>query len=407
MEKNISVERAQELLLANVKIGAEENIPLLSGLGRVLSQDLQARENIPPFVRSPLDGYAIRALDTVAASRQSPVILQVLEEVAAGHLPHHQVRPGTTIKVMTGAPLPQGADVVVRFEDVQRAGSSLSLFAPLRCGDNIVNAGEDVAVGDIVGQPGELVTPPHVGLAAALGLTTLPVYRLPRVTIISTGDELMDAGQELLPGKIRNSNLYTLYASCQKIGVQVSSGGIVTDGRPEIAARMLSAAAQSDLVISTGGVSVGDHDVVEEALQDAGARIIFSRIAMKPGTPTLAAELDGKLIVALSGNPAAALVGFDLLVLPLLKKMMGCADYLPPLIPAILGDGFKKGGSQRRFLRGRLDWTDGVARFMLTGVQNPGVLKSMVGCNALADIPANNGPLVAGSRVNVVFLGSL
>jgi len=407
MEKNISLERAQELLLKMANPGVQEFVPLMAALGRVLGEDLLAEENIPPFKRSPLDGYALQALDILEARPNAPVRLQVLEEVAAGHLPQEKITRGTAIKVMTGTPIPEGADVVVRFEDVFRAGSTVSVFSALKSGSNIVFAGEDVAVGEIVAHRGDKVTPAHIGMAAALGIMELPVFRRPKVLIISTGDELIPADQELLPATIRNSNFYTLQAACHSLEIDAHSAGIIPDQRQCVADAFLRAAAQADLVLSTGGVSVGDHDVVEDALRDCGARIVFSRVAMKPGTPTLAAEINGTPAISLSGNPAAALIAFDLLVVPVLKKMSGCTSFHLTKLSAVVTGEFPKGGEQRRFLRGRLHWHCGNAQFLPVGSQNPGVLRSMSGCNALADIPAGNGPLVPGNPVEVVYLGAV
>ncbi|HEY3425693.1 MAG TPA: gephyrin-like molybdotransferase Glp [Negativicutes bacterium] len=404
MRTSISLEEAQTVLLELVHPVQEGCVSLFDAVGSVLSQDIRANENLPPFNKSPLDGYALQAKDTEKAKLSTPVTLTVIEEVRAGYMPKEKVISGTAIKVMTGAPIPEGADVVIQYEDVNREGNALKLFYPLTAGNNIILAGEDVVKGEAVGARGSLLTPPLVGLLAAIGLAEVPVFNKVRIAILSTGDELLDPSETLYPGKIYNSNLHTLCAFCSNLGAEPVPLGIVPDEQEATAKRISQALEEADLVITTGGVSVGDYDVVLDSLKQIGSNIIFWKVDMKPGSPIVAAEKNNKLIIGLSGNPAAAFITFGLIVIPLIKKMMGFDRHLPFKIPGILEGSFNKSSSQRRFLRAQVQRKNEINYLKLTGEQSNGVLKSMINCNALIDIPAGSGPLFAGQEVAAVIM---
>ncbi|WP_094604358.1 Molybdopterin molybdenumtransferase [Sporomusa silvacetica DSM 10669] len=404
MKTGISLEEAQTLLLDLVEPAKECLVPLTRAVGRVLSQDIWSDINLPPFDKSPLDGYALQANDTIEVSSSHPVILDVIEEVRAGYTSLKQVTSGTAIKVLTGAPIPNGADVVIKFEDVNRKGNKLELFYPLKSGSNIICAGEDVGQGEIVAKKGTLLNPPLVGLLAAVGVDLVPLFSKLKIGIISTGDELIDPSDDLRSGKIYNSNFYSLSAYCSKLGAEAVSMGIVPDEKDAIVERISKALEDTDLVITTGGVSVGDYDIVPTALDHIGAETIFWKIDMKPGSPAIAAKYKNKLVIGLSGNPAAAFITFDLIVGPIIKRMMGFFQELPPRITATLADDFNKSSGQRRFLRGRLDNINGINYAKLTGKQSNGVLKSMVDCNILIDVPAGSGPLIVGQEVLAVVI---
>jgi molybdopterin molybdotransferase len=405
MKTNIALEEARELLLDFAQPVEDCLIALPESLGRVLSQDISASFDLPPFDKSPLDGYALRAADIKDAARQNPVTLQVIEEIQAGYMPREQVAAGTAIKVMTGAPIPVGADAVVKFEDVQRTGDLIELTAPEKSGGNIISLGEDVKQGEIVAQRGTLINPPLLGLLAAVGISQAPVFRQLKTAIFSTGDELMEPKEKLLPGKIYDSNLHSLFANCASLGAVPTSLGTVPDEKEAIVNRLLTALDQADVVITTGGVSVGDFDLVPAALAEIGAEVIFHRLKMKPGSPMIAAQYQNKLIIGLSGNPAAAFITFDLIAVPALKKMMGLSSPLYPELKAILTETYNKPSNQRRFLRAKLYQDKEKLCVKLTGNQSNGILKSLVNCNALIDIPAGSGSLAAGAEVRVVMLG--
>lgn len=351
VKRGISLEEAQAVLLDLVELAQECHVPLSHAVGRLLSQDIRSTINLPPFNKSPLDGYALQATDTAGANLAHPVTLEVIEEVRAGYTPHKQVAAGTAIKVMTGAPIPEGADVIIKFEDVNIKGNKIELYYPLKAGSNIIYTGEDVSQGEIIAKKGTVLNPPLVGLLASIGVAEVPVFRKINIAILSTGDELLDPSEKLSSGKIYNSNLHSLSAYCSKLGAEPMSMGIVPDEKEAIVERISKALEEADLVITTGGVSVGDYDIVPTALDHLGADNIFWKVDMKPGSPVIAAKYKKKLVIGLSGNPAAAFITFDLIVVPLIKRMMGFAKELPPKLLATLTDDFNKPSGQRRFLR--------------------------------------------------------
>lgn len=407
METQVTLERAQQLILNGAVPKQESYVSLFEAAGRILSQEIMADKNIPPFDRSPLDGYAMRAEDIAGATRTQPVVLKVVEEIAAGYVAHHGVSPQTAIKVMTGAPIPEGADVVIKYEEVKRDGDVIHVFKPLISGSNIVRKGEDVKQNEIIARPGTQITPPLLGLIASLGIDQVPVYGTVKAALLSTGDELLEPSQTMRPGKIFNSNLYTLYAHCLELGVEPISLGIVGDDSQAIAAGITKGLQEADLVITTGGVSVGDYDLVLKALDSLEAQTLFWKVDIKPGSAMAAARKDGKAVIGLSGNPASSLIAFDLMVVPLLKKMLGHTNYMPAAIPAVLCEGFGKSSPLRRFLRGSLHRQNGMDYIQLTGVQANGVLKSMIGCNVLVDVPAGCEKLTAGEQVSAYLIGRL
>lgn len=404
MKQNISLEEARHLLLANCSLPRVEEIYFRDALGRVLGEDLVAKENVPPFSRSPYDGYAFRAADTVTATADRPVLLEVIEEVPAGHAPQAKLGEGQAVKILTGAPIPEGADVVEKFEVTTRQGNQVAVYASYRSGTNIIPAGEDVAEGDIVAYRGQVVDPPIVGLMAALGMVKVPVYQRPQIAIISTGDELLEVGEPLQPGKIRNSNSHTLAAYCTELGGDPIVLRTPKDRVEEIGTAIQSGLEQSQMVITTGGVSVGDYDLVHEALKYIGAEILYWQIDIKPGSPTLAAVKDGKVILGLSGNPASAMVVFQLLGFPYIRKLTGRSNYMLPEIQVTLKEDFRKASPARRFLRGRLIYERDRIYMESTGDQGNGILHSMIGCDVLAEIPAGSGPVSAESTLKAYLL---
>ena len=354
-----------------------------------------------------MDGYALRAEDIVTAQAAHPVALEVIEEVAAGYAAEKKVTPGTTIKVMTGAPIPEGADIVIRFEDVTRRENTALMTTPLRSGSNVIRAGEDVKKGEYVAATGSLIVPPLVGMLAALGYTALPVFDKVKIALASTGDELLEPSQPLQPGKIYNSNLYSLAAACSRMGAQPVILGNVMDQAGAVAEAIAKGLREGDIVITTGGVSVGDYDAVPDALDLLGAKVIFRGVDVKPGSPVLAAEKDGKLILCLSGNPAAAMITFELIAVPLIKKFMGLTGCFPAKTQAVFADDFIKPSPQRRFLRGKLHLGNEGNYVTLTGGQSNGVLQSLVHCNVLIDIPAGSGRVSRGQNVTALIVGNI
>jgi len=404
MKKNISLEEAQGLVLESCMPIGQEFVDLHDSLGRVLSEDIKAQENIPPFARSPYDGYAFRAEDTFWVNKENPVTLEVIEEVPAGYAPQQKVVQGKAVKILTGAPIPEGADAIIKYEETEANGNFVTIFSSLKSGQDVVPAGEDVAKGEIIASKGTVVSPPILGLMAGLGVTRVPVYRRPRIAIISTGDELLAIDEPLRPGKIRNSNSHTLAAYIRKAGADPIILGTTKDKVEEVGSLILQGLEQADMVITTGGVSVGDYDVLGEAVDYIGAETLYWKIEIKPGSPNLAAVKDGKLILALSGNPAAALVIFHLLGTLYIKKLAGRIDYLNRRTEVILKNDFRKASPRRRFLRGKLIMENGSALMEITGEQGNGVLRSLIDCDVLAEIPEGSEPQMAGTKLTAYLI---
>ncbi|HZK42898.1 MAG TPA: gephyrin-like molybdotransferase Glp [Syntrophomonadaceae bacterium] len=404
MQTLVKLEQAQQILLDLVTSREEKLISLFEAAGQVLSQDIKANRDIPPFDRSPLDGYAMRAEDISQANSSNPVKLRVIERIAAGYVATKSVSPGTTIGVMTGAPIPAGADVVIKFEEIDLIEDHIMVNQSLKSNSNIIPRGEDVTKDEIIAPRGTLITPPILGLIASQGINQVPVFPKLKVAILSTGDELLEPDEEMHPGKIYNSNLYTLYAHCIELGIEPISLGIVVDNVSAIAKSIRYGLENADIVISTGGVSVGDYDLFFDAMEDIEAKTLFWKVDIKPGSAMLVATKDDKPIIGLSGNPASALITFELIVVPLLKKMLGLTNYLPPRTSATLVDGFGKASPLRRFLRGNLYHQDGSNYIKLTGSQTNGVLKSLIDCNVLIDVPAGSKSITAGEKVEAYII---
>jgi len=404
VKTNISLEEAQAILLDKAINIGQNNNNLTDTLGRTLSKDIIAQENVPPFPRSPYDGYAFRSADTMSASDDNPVILDVIEEVPAGYTAKNCINSGQAIKILTGAPIPEGADAVCKFEETSIKDNKVALYKYYKPQEGIVPAGEDIAKGTLIASKGTVVTPPLMGMLAALGISVVPVFKRPLIAIGSTGDELCDVSETLAPGKIRNSNSYTLQGYIRSIGAEPIVIGMCQDRIEDVASLIEQGLERADLVLTTGGVSVGDYDVVRHAVDYLQAEILFWKVDIKPGSPILAAVKNDKLIIGLSGNPAAAMVTFQLLVVPLIKKIMGRQDYLHPQIDVILKDDFPKASPRRRFLRGKLVMENGIAYMEVTGGQGNGVLSSLEGCNLLAEIPAQSGPIQAGKKLKAYII---
>lgn len=388
---------ARDLLLSQVAPVGVERVPLSEAAGRVLAEDLIAAENIPPFDRSPYDGYAFRAADTQGAAAGSPVTLRILEEVPAGSVPTKAVVPGTATKILTGAPIPEGADCVCMFERTQFTGESVTLFEPMRAGDNVVRAGEDVRRGDVLARAGEEIDTGVAGTLASQGVAMPLVYRRVTVGVISTGNEVVEPDAPLAPGKIRNANRYTLEAALRRLGMEPVWLGIAGDDAGSIAKRIADGLARCDALLLTGGVSVGDYDCTPAAMELAGVRLLVRGVKLKPGMACAYGVVDGKPVCALSGNPASALTNFSCIAMPVLKRLAGCARPVPQEIAVTLGNAFLKKSRGVRVLRGRLDLSDGTVRMMVPDDQGNVVLSSTIGCNVMAIVPAGSGALPKGT----------
>lgn len=391
--------QAMATLLEKARPVDAERVPLWDCVGRVLARDLTARDNIPPFDRSPYDGYAFRAEDTRDASQAHPVTLRVLEEVAAGAMPTRPVEPGTATRLMTGAPIPSGADAVIMFEKTEFTKDTVTLFSPAVSGQNIIHAGEDVSKGQLLAPAGTVIDAGLAGSLGAQGIAEPEVYRRPVAGILSTGNEVAPVGAVLRDGQIYNVNLYTLKALLCKAGFRVLDLGHADDKVEEIAAKLEAGLPRCDVVLLTGGVSVGDYDLTPAAMERAGVSVFLRGVRMKPGMACAYGEKGGKLVLGLSGNPASAATNLSAVAMPALRKLAGWQNPAHQLFPVELGADFPKRSPSTRFLRGTVELSSGAARLRLSAGQGNVVISSLIGCDALAIVPAGSGPLAAGTRL--------
>ena len=389
--------QARELLLQKTAAVSTEWVPLSKCAWRILARDLEAKVNVPPFDRSAYDGYALIAGDTTMAEENCPVSLKILEEVPAGELPSKRVVPGTAVKILTGAPIPLGADAVIPFEKTTFTEEVITVYGPVKRGANIVREGDDVCAGKLLAYQGTQIDTGMIGTLSSQGIPDVEVYRAPKIGILSTGNEVVEVVESLPPGKIRNSNRHMLEAAIQKLGLKTEYLGLAGDSVQEISALMKRGLELCDAVISTGGVSVGDYDLTPSAMENIGADIMIRGVSMKPGMASAFGEKGGKLIYGLSGNPASSLTSFYAVVLPSLRKLAGFKNCVSPDILVTLANDFSKKSPSTRLLRGKLDLSTGSARIQVPSGQGNVVLSSAIGCDVMAVIPAGSGPLPAGT----------
>ncbi len=398
----LSVDEARQRMLDTIPILPPEKREILACTGYVLAEALHATENIPPFDNSAMDGYAVRAADVKNASEKNPAVLSVVETIAAGYAPTKQVAAGQTSRIMTGAMMPHGANAVIMQEVTQQDGDEVKIFESIDTAGNVRFTGESVAEGQQVMGKGKHLRPPEVSMLASLNCAEATVHRKPTVAIVSTGDELTPLGEPLEPGKIRDSNRYGLYAQVEEAGGIPIDMGIAPDDEAETERIFRAALANADALITSGGVSVGEHDVVKTVLAKLG-EINFWRVAMKPGKPQAYGIADGKPIFGLPGNPVSSLVVFELFVRPALLKMAGHKDLLRPTFKATLTETITNRDGRVNYMRAILKVSDGEITAQTTGPQGSGILHSLVLANGLITIPTAT-TLQAGETVDAQFL---
>lgn len=398
----ISIEEALEIILKNVGTLSPRRMELGVCRGRVLGEDILAREDIPPFTNSAMDGFAVRAVDTVSAMSARPVRLNVLEDLPAGAVTATGVGEGEAIRIMTGAPLPAGADAVVMVENTREEAGGVEVLKPVRAGENVRPAGESVRTGEKVLLAGTVLRPQEIGMLAALGYPRPLVVPPPRAVIVSTGDELLEVEEELRPGKIRDCNRYTLAAAveeCGGVSVLLASAG---DRRDGLRLRLREALA-CDLVLTSGGISAGKYDLVREVLKEMGGRLLIRKVAMKPGKPLTFSLLEGIPVFSLPGNPVSVLVSFLQFVRPAILKMQGKTKFRLPEVEATLSEAWLEETDRTHLVRVKVE-REGKRYFVRpTGPQGSGILKSLVLADGLMVVPPTSGPLAAGTKVKVLL----
>jgi molybdopterin molybdotransferase len=400
----ITVEEALNKILLHIEPFGFEKVSLLESLGRVAGEDGHARRDIPPLDNSGMDGYAVRAIDIAKASKDLSVRLEVIEDLPAGFISQKTLGQGQAIRIMTGAPMPGGADTVVPVEETQKEGSHVLIFEAIASGGHIRKAGEDVRRGGRVISKGDVLRPAEIGMLAATGRSSVSVFQRPLVAILCTGEELVDVDEPLEGAKIVSSNSYTLAAQVRECGALPVQLGIAGDRKEEVVEK-LRQGLRADVLISSAGISVGDYDFVKEALKDLGMELVFWRVAMKPGKPMAFGTIHGKPVFGLPGNPVSSMVSFEQFVRPALLKMMGHRQIFRPVIEATLREEIRLELGRRHYLRGVVSFKNDQYVVTTTGAQGSDILDSMVRANGLIVIPEDQERVRAGEKVKVQVIG--
>ena len=410
MSEMISLEEARALVLSHVRPLPVETVPVLEAVGRVAAADLASDIDIAPFAHSAMDGFAVRASELAEASPESPVELDVIAEVAAGDVFEGVIGAGQCVRIMTGAPLPADADAVVKYEVVNavsgdgKPGSRVAFRAPADARANVREAGEEARAGEVVVGRGEVVGTAGVGFLASCGITEVPTYRRPRVAVIAIGSELVAPTEVPAPGKIRNSNSYALAACAQAAGAVPAILPIVEDTHEALAAAVRDAAASYDFVVTSGGASNGDFDFIKPVVEELG-QLLMTTVNMRPGKAQTFGLVDGTPVFGLPGNPAAAYVGFEMIVRPALRKMQGFSRFERPVVKARLSTDAKKRDPRRIFLRSTLS-KDAAGGYVVTPAKNQssGLFGPIQRSNCMAILPEGLESRTAGSVVECVLL---
>jgi len=396
---------ARARVLAAAKVLPSGSVPLPQSLGRTLARDIRAAENIPPFTKATMDGYAVRAADTrrSGTAAAGAVELDVLEDLPAGRLSRKTVGPGQAVRIMTGAPLPAGADAVVMVEDTGTAGRRVTVRREVGPGANIGLAGEDLEKGEIALERGALIGPAEIGMLAAAGRHRVPVTRRPRLAVIATGDEIVEPGERKRPGQIRNANGPALTAMAAEAGAEAVYLGIARDRQSFLAAKLRRAKA-ADILVLSGGVSVGDYDLVKSELEASGVKPVFWQVRIKPGKPVFFGVRGPQLVFGLPGNPTSAMVTFLLFVRPAVDRMLGRAVPGPAAGRAVLASDLVLKPGRTQFLRGVLMREGPALKVAPYTDQKSGVLRSMVHSRVLIVVPADVSGIEAGREVDILYM---
>jgi molybdopterin molybdotransferase len=399
----ISVEDALNQILEVIVPLGREKVSILDSIGRVIGEDIYANRNIPPKDNSAMDGYAVRWEDTRGTSISRPVILKVIEDIPAGTIPRKNIASGESSRIMTGAPIPDGANAIVRVEDTEKDGQRVKVFVKAKEGQDIRHAGEDVTEGELVISQGDVIRPAEIGMLAALGRSFVSVYQRPLIAVVATGDELVDIDENPTSWQIISSNSYSIAAQiidCGAISLQI---GIAKDNRDDLVSKF-TAALRADIIVSSGGVSVGDYDLVKDVMNEVGNEMKFWQVAMRPGKPLAFGSMGGIPVFGLPGNPVSSMVSFEQFVRPSILKMMGHKNLFRRIVKATLKDDITKKKGTRHFIRALVNYENGRYFTTTTGEQGSGILKSMVMANGLIILPEYATSVKRGEEVSIQLI---
>ncbi|MEM9561900.1 MAG: gephyrin-like molybdotransferase Glp [Actinomycetota bacterium] len=399
----IALEEAQAKVNRELRVLVPVDVPLAESLGMVLAETVAATEDIPPFANTAMDGFAIRAADTAGASKQSPVTLPVVGTIPAGSVAPRALGPGEAMRIMTGAPLPEGADAIIMVELTRPAGFDVDLLGEVPVGNHIRPAGDDIQAGAEIFHPGTVLGPGQLGVLASLGRQHVTAYRRPRVGVMSTGDELVEGPEPLKPGQIRDSNRLILLSLAQEAGFEPVDLGLIPDDEQAIEAALRKGVATCDAVLTSGGVSMGDFDYVKAVLNRVG-EFSWMQVAIKPAKPLVFGLLDDVPVFGLPGNPVSSMVSFELFARPGLRRMMGRLDAERPRVQALVAEPLKRHPDGKIHFSRVFVTEDGDGfHARSSGGQGSHQLMAMAGANGLAVVPDGEG-VEAGATVEVMLL---
>lgn len=399
----IHVEKAVASMIENMRTLDIEDIYYLDSYGRVLAEDLIAANDVPLFTKSAMDGFAIRAEDSKGANGENRIAFKVVEEVPAGASSDYQLKENEAFRIMTGAEVPDSADTVVMFEQSKDTEAGFTVRKTFQPGENIAFQGEETKTGDVIVSKGTLINPGVTATLATFGYEYVQVYKKPVVGVLSTGSELLDAGEPLERGKIRNSNTPMILAQLQRMNIDGRCYHLENDDLDVILSRVEKMLEEVDAVITTGGVSVGDYDLLPKIYEEIGAEVLFNKVAMRPGSVTTVSIAEGTPLFGLSGNPSACYSGFELFCRPALLKMMGSDKIYAPFINAVLDEDFTKPNPFTRFIRAEINYDEGVLSVKPSGFNKSNAVTSIAKSNGVIVLPGGTRGYAKGDEVKVMM----
>lgn len=400
----ITIEQALRIIDEEVKVIGTERVELLKALNKILAQDIYSKDTLPPFNKSAMDGYAIKFSDTECCQCGNEIELHVKALVRAGDYYEGNLNSKEAIKIMTGAPVPNGSDAVIQIEKVKENGNKILISDYIKENTNIIKMGEEIESGELALEKGKVIRPTEIGFLASLGYSKILIHKSPKVAIITTGDELLEITASLEKGKIRNSNEYSLMALCENAQVDFISLGVVCDNKEALKEKVLKGLKEADIVITSGGVSAGDFDFVENVLEEIGAKVNFTSVAIKPGKPVTFATIDNKLFFGLPGNPLSVITTFEEFVKPAIKKMKGYKEVYEDKMLVIAGNDFKAKKDRRKFIYVNIINEGGKYYAYDLGSQCSNHLMTMSKANGIIIMPEGVNKITKGEVVNGRFI---
>lgn len=400
----IKINDAIDIITKEAKLLEVDRVDIISSLNKVLAEDIYSKDNLPPFDKSAMDGYAIKSEDTNNCSKKQSVKLTIKGAIKAGDYCKEELKSGEAIKIMTGAAVPKGADAVIEIEKVDLIDNNIVLYEEVKKENNVIKMGEEIKVGNLAISKRKIIRPAEIGLLASLGYRNVDVYKTPTIALIITGDELIDIDENLNSGKIRNSNEYSLCALINNLEAKYISLGVVSDDKSLLKEKIKYAFKNADIVITSGGVSVGDYDFVEDVLKELGADIKFTHVSIKPGKPVTFALYNEKLFFGLPGNPLSVITTFEEFVVPAVKKMMGKSNLTKEEIPVILAHDFKAKKGRTKYVYANIKEEKGSYYAYNAGSQCSNHLMTISRSNGVIIIPEEIGTVKKGEVLNARFI---